>query len=809
MKFYTLLLTVILNTIIMSQQININIIPTPQNIIYPKIEKHFELDNFEIMGNNNFSNPKIKVSVDFLENELKNILGNETDKSDRKYTTQIKLEPVESFSPEEQIPEKFKDEAYILEIEEYSVNIKAINSKGIYYGVQSLLQLVESNNGSLPLCRIIDYPNMKIRGISDDFSRGQVSTMDNFKRIIDFMAKYKMNTYMPYMEDVIQFDNYPEIGVNRGALSKEEIREIVEYADERFIEVIPVFQTLGHYENILSQPEFIKYADFPGGASLDITNEETYVFLESLMSEVFELFPSKYFHIGADESYDIGLGNSRKLLEQSDLATVHANHYKRVYDICKKNNKEVLMYGDIILSHPEILEKIPNDITIVDWHYYPKFNYPSTKIFDEAGFNYITSPTVWNFNSAFPENFYSIPNIKTFIEDGINNNSIGMINSCWGDFGAETFREYNLYGYAWSAQCSWNITKSEVDYFNSTFFNQFFGVYNDEIQNLFDELNDPINQLLWSSIWRHPLLDYRKPDWRQLKLPQASKLYWMNSNSYGLENFELIRETVSKNKDFLDLLEFTLHLKEWFLLKQETQIVLHDILDSNKIDLTKANILIDKNIFQLTKLKHDYVTQWNIYNRVENLWMIEDKFDRLITYFNETRNQINQNSLESPLLKSKWIYYPNEEDELILKVNFSTKLSVEGEVKSAQLQIIGDTFAKVSINNKVVDSVYTKRSGSLWIEQQRIKLIDVTKYLKEGENEISVDARNYYDSKTPGINIIAEIITSEKKIIFMTDEEWQVQNDGTDEWIPVEVKESNLEIIAPNFTTNRKSWIER
>ncbi len=809
MKFHTLLITVLLNTTIMSQQININIIPTPQIIISPEIEKHFAIDNFEIMRINNLSNSKIKVSVDFLESELKNILGNVSEKSDSKNTTQIKLEPVESFSPEEQIPENFKDEAYILDIEEYSVNVKAINSKGIYYGVQSLLQLVESNKGYLPLCRITDYPNMKIRGISDDFSRGQVSTIDNFKRIIDFIAQYKMNTYMPYMEDVIQFDNYPEIGVGRGALSKEEIRTIVEYADERFIEVIPVFQTLGHYENILSQPEFIQYADFPGGASLDITNEETYVFLESLMSEVFELFPSKYFHIGADESYDIGLGNSRKLLEQSDLATVHANHYKRVYDICKKNNKEVLMYGDIILSHPEILEKIPNDITIVDWHYYPKFNYPSTKIFDEAGFNYITSPTVWNFNSAFPENFYSIPNIKTFIEDGINNNSIGMINSCWGDFGAETFREYNLYGYAWSAQCSWNITKSEVDYFNNTFFNHFFGVYNDEIQNLFDELNDPINQLLWSSIWRHPLLDYRKSDWRQLKLPQASKLYWMNSNSSSLANFDSIRETVSKNKDFLDLLEFTLQLKEWFLLKQETQIVLHDILDSNKIDLTEANILIDRNISQLTELKHDYVTLWNKYNRIENLWMIEDKFDRLITYFDETRNQIKLDSLESPLLNSKWIYYRNEEDELILKVNFSTKLSVEAEVKSAQLQIIGDTFAKVSINNKVVDSVYTKRSGSLWIEQQRVKLIDVTKYLKEGENEISVDARNYYDSKTPGINIIAEIITSEKIIIFMTDEEWQVQNDGTDEWIPVEVKENNLEIIAPNFTTNRKSWIER
>ncbi|MCP5062225.1 MAG: family 20 glycosylhydrolase [Ignavibacteriae bacterium] len=788
---------------------NINIIPIPQKIIMPEFPTHFAFGKSITIKSNDLSNFKIKLSVNLLEKELKNILGVDIHNFDKENNSQIKLELVDTFPNKYSIPNNFEDEAYILEVEKDLVIIKATTPKGIYYGVQSFLQIANDNNGILQNCKIIDYPNMKIRGISDDFSRGQVSSMENFKRIIDFISSYKMNTYMPYMEDVIQFDNYPEIGVGRGALSKNEIREIIEYADEHFVEVIPIFQTLGHFENILSQPKFIKYADFPGGASLDITNEETYNFLETMLLEVFELFPSKYFHMGADESYDIGLGKSRAIVEETDLATVHANHYKRVYDICKKNNKEVMMYGDIILNYPNILEQIPKDITIVDWHYHPKFNYPSTKTFKEAGFNYIVSPSVWNFNSAFPENFYAIPNIKTFTEDGINNNSIGMINSSWGDFGAETFREYNLYGYAWSAQCAWNISESDITNFNKSFFNHFFDTEERGLEIIYNNLSDPIKQLLGNDLWRHPLLDERKADWRQLKIPNASKYSWMKTKNNHLELLNELKNKVTKNKDHLELLEFTLKLKNWDLLKQETHVLLQNILDSNNVDIELTLNLLDKNISQLTKLRNEFSILWKKYNTVDNLWMIENKFNRLIAYFKETKTNLKKNNLESPLIKSEWIYYPKKEDEFISKVDFLAELRIDDEIESAQIQIVGDTFAKLLINGKIVDSVFTKRSGSLWIEQQRIKLIDITELLKLGKNTITVEAKNFYTSKTPGINIIAEIITKSGTINFMSDENWKVKNDILEEWQPVEMKENSLEIIAPNFSTKRKSWIER
>jgi hypothetical protein len=806
MKKYLVLFTTLISINLFGQEMKLEIIPTSQKVIEKEAE-HFVLPERMKINFNHSEVEKHKTIKNVLIENITNLIQftfNEKKSAD------IQFNIIENFSADDLIPTEFLDEAYTLEISENNIIAEAKSLKGIYYSALTLSQLVKNSIGNvLPQIKIIDYPDMKFRGISDDISRGQVSTLENFKRIIKFISEYKMNTYMPYMEDVIQFDKYPEIGVGRGALTKEEIREIVKFADEHFVEVIPIFQTLGHYENILSQKEFIHYADWPGAASLDVTNPKTYEFLESLLDEVFQLFPSKYFHMGADESYDVGFGNSRKLVEESSLADVHAEHYKRIYDICKRNNKEVMMYGDIILSHPEILEKIPKDIIIVDWHYFPRFNYPSTKTFSDAGFNYIVSPTVWNFNAAFPENFFAIPNIQTLIVDGIKNNSIGMINSSWGDFGAETFREYNLYGYAWSAQCAWNISESKINDFNYSFFSEFFGEYHPQIELIFKELTDPVNQLLWGNLWRHPVLDYRSPDWRQIKLPQPSKLYWMNENNDGEDLLNEIKGKVTKNHEFIELLEFTLNLKKWFILKQETKILLHNMMDSNYNKSAAALNLVEENIIQLSNLKQDYSQLWKKYNKAENLWMIEDKFDRLITYFEETKEVIRKQELSSPLLQSKWIYFPDEENEFIYKVKFKNELQIDDKIKSAHLQLIADTFSKLWINGKEVDSVYTKRSGSLWIEQQRIKLIDFTKYLNKGENKILVEARNYYTAKTPGINISAEIFTQSGSIKYSSNDTWKVRNSDSDEWIEVEVKENPLEIIAPNFTTKRKSWIER
>src|SRR5213078_3847253 len=95
------------------------------------------------------------------------------------------------------------------------------------YGVQTLRQLIRgATSATLPCLDIVDWPDFSWRGISDDISRGQVSTLDDFKDTIHRLSYYKKNLYQPYIEDMFRFAADPHIGADRGAITKSEMAEL-------------------------------------------------------------------------------------------------------------------------------------------------------------------------------------------------------------------------------------------------------------------------------------------------------------------------------------------------------------------------------------------------------------------------------------------------------------------------------------------------------------------------------------------------------------------------------------------------------
>ncbi len=709
-------------------------------------------------------------------------------------------------------------EGYVLRIKSDKIELKANTPQGIYYATQSFIQLLEKADGKLPGVEVIDYPDMKVRGISDDISRGQVSNLDNFKKIISHIARYKMNTYMPYIEDMLEFDNYPTIGKNRGALTKAEVKEILAFAKKNFVEVIPIFQTLGHYENILSQDEFLKYAEFIGAASLNVSSDSTYVFLEDMLKEVFELFPSEYFHMGADESWDVGLGASKKLVEETNIAVVHANHYKKVYDICKKYNKKVMMYGDILLDHPEILSLIPKDIIIVDWHYRADEDYLSTKTIRNAGFEYLVSPSAWNFTSTFPVNINSLPNIKYIVKSGLENESHGMINSNWGDYGAETFKEFILYNYAWSAQCAWDYNQSDLNTFNKVYFYDYFGIDDDRLSNIYKTLSDPLNQIVWHEVWRHPALNFRESPWWEPKLSKAVRITWNDLTLPQVKkDLENLKSQVRKNADHLELIEFMLKLNDWFKLKLETQFEQQKFVKAK--EETSTDILfgqIEKNVELLSSLKKDYRKLWLKYYKPANLSMIEDKFDRLISYFDEIKSLLtNKQRNLNPLIESKWLYLKSSDTTYESKAEFMTTFELDEMPSEALLQLMGDTYVQLYINGKFVDRVYARRSLSLLVDYKRIKFLDIKSFLMKGKNTITLLSESFSKKNGAGFNLIASLKFEKSDLIIKSDDskesptKWLGREHGNDNWREVVSKPYSFEVIAPNFKTKRTSWIER
>lgn len=733
---------------------------------------------------------------------------------------------------------EMREEGYFLDSDEKGIVIIAESDKGLFYGMMSLLQLLESEKRSVIVkgVSLHDFPSQKIRGITDDISRGQISTLENFKKIIRFCALHKLNVYCPYIEDVFAFKQYPEIGKNRGALTPAECKELDAYAKKYFVDVIPIFETLGHWENILLLPEFVQYGEFPGAHTVNISDEKVYTMLDNMIGEIAACFSSPYFHIAADESWDVGLGVNKDRVAKSDLATVHAEHYKRVVALVKKHGKKPMMYGDIILNHPDILKKIPQDITIIDWHYGASLQFSSPEIFHTAGFPYIVSPAVWNFTGPFPNYLNTFINIQYLNWDGYVNGSQGMLCSNWNDFGGEALRELNYYGYAWTAECAWNPSAAEQTPFDEKFFQGFFGTKEtDRMQAIYTLLSDPANQYHWYELWRHPMLPNRDDMIWEKRLPLLQRMQSIHSTMpFVLKLVENAKEDISKNTDQLQQVAFVAKLNLWFANKVEAQEKIKLLLkDSSKsrADISQEILSTCKNVVaELENVKTEFEKVWLTTNKRPSLDLLLQRYDRQAAYWNELAAQIQKGRFDvNPQLQSQWIYHPNAHpnsrdtsDSQIAKAYFRKTFSVGSNLRSAKVQLLGDTWSRLYVNGTFVGEVFARRSLSLTVENQRAKIFDILPLLKDSLNTIAVESQSFGSSSSAGTNIYAECVGIDGNVdTLMSDATWKVSAerfpqwnesataDTSALWMNAKIIKYPTPIVQPNLTTGRTSWYER
>lgn len=228
---------------------------------------------------------------------------------------------------------KLQNESYILHISKENIRIEAGSEAGIFYGLQSLLQLVEDGT-KLPLLYIEDTPRFTYRGLMMDVSR-HFFDVAFVKKQLDMLAYLKMNRFHWHLTDGtgwrVAIDKYPKLteiaswrsiadwkqwwasdrkyvtkdtpNAYGGFYTKDEMKEIVAYAKERYITVIPEIEMPGHSEEVLAVYPELACTEKPYTSSeFCIGNKKTYTFLEDVLTEVIEIFPSEYIHIGGDEA---------------------------------------------------------------------------------------------------------------------------------------------------------------------------------------------------------------------------------------------------------------------------------------------------------------------------------------------------------------------------------------------------------------------------------------------------------------------------------------------------------------------------
>ena len=384
-KVYTLIFCLALCCIACntSERNELYIIPKPKESRI--LSSYFNLDNFHIYADNN----SILVAK-LLVSEL-NKLDYSSD------SISLFKNPILEHSINLIIDSTISkhSEYYNLDINKNFILIKGSDREGLIHGVYSLIQLIPRSSGvndsKLACLKINDYPKFKWRGLLLDCCRHFMS-IDFVKRYIDLLAYHKMNVLHWHLtEDQgwrIEIDKYPKLtdvgawrkekdgSIYGGFYTKEQIKEVVNYAYKRGVNIVPEIELPGHCVAALaSYPEYSCTGgpfevEKDWGVFKDIYcagNDSTFVFLENILDEIIELFPSKYIHIGGDEVPKYRWKNCIKCKKRIQIENIQDTHELQSYFIQRIENY-ISGKGKKLIGWDEILEGgLANNATVQSW----------------------------------------------------------------------------------------------------------------------------------------------------------------------------------------------------------------------------------------------------------------------------------------------------------------------------------------------------------------------------------------------------------------------------------------------------------
>lgn len=338
---------------------------------------------------------------------------------------------------------------------------------GLFYSVQTLCQLIRANrtNGRLPCLEIRDWPSLEWRCFQDDLTRGPSSRLETLRREVAIGAGLKMNLFTYYMEYQYAFRKHPAIGPKDGSLLPEELAALVAFAKPLGVDILGNQQSFGHFERILAHPEYAPLGET--AYLLCPVKEETYQLLDDLYSEVVPLLPFPFFNVCCDETAGIGEGPSKDLARQIGVGGVYVRHVRRLHDLLgDKYGKRMMMWGDIILAHPDHLKDVPQDTIMLTWGYDARDSFEGQILpFAKSGYEFFVCPGVSNWSRILPDFGVAAANIRHFVRDGAKHGALGMLNTAWEDDG-EALNAPKWHGYAWGAECAWNASATTLEDFN-------------------------------------------------------------------------------------------------------------------------------------------------------------------------------------------------------------------------------------------------------------------------------------------------------------------------------------------------------
>jgi len=388
------------------------------------------------------------------------------------------------------------EQGYQLEVTSDKLVVRANKSTGLFYGIQTLLQLVKKDSDRLYVIgmKINDWPDIPIRAIHYDTKHFQEKKEYVFN-FIRTLAQYKINMLIWEWEDKFAYKSHPEIGAP-GAFTMEEMQEFTRYARRYHVQIVPLVQGLGHVSYILKHPEnrSLREVESDNWGFCPL-REGTYNLMSDLIKEAIEATPgSEYVHIGCDETYVLGKGiacGCREKAEKDGKYSLMEIYINRIGSYVKKMHRQAMAW-DGGYNPDEKVKPVQGLFTPGGFDQrldqaslaagYPLYIYDPN-----PGIEHLFLPYFYREDEKGPVQPHLEASYSVLSQAARSGKYKGMISTSWNCSGVHN--QIWMLRYITAAEYSWNGNGPGLEEFTDTYFSNYYGSDGKDIRELFLLLN--------------------------------------------------------------------------------------------------------------------------------------------------------------------------------------------------------------------------------------------------------------------------------------------------------------------------------
>ena len=352
-------------------------------------------------------------------------------------------------------------ESYTVTVDAQGIKVTYSDLEAAFRACTTLKQILAQTEGEIPCLHIEDYPAIKNRGYMLDISRGRLPKLSYLKKLVDQLADLRYNQFQLYVESLVyEYKGLEQYLVGQDVLTCAEIQELDAYCKERFIELVPNQNGLGHMKPWLDVPDFahlaIKRDDEWPSTTVNPLDPDSFKLVERIYAGMMDAYTSKFMNVGMDEPYEIGMGQTKEACEKYGAGTVYTDYLNKIIALAKSHGKTPMVWNDVVMRHPEQLDRIDQDVIFLDWGYEeeePRERH--ARLLSDKGVRFYVCPGDAMWRSFTGRSMNAVRNITVCADVAKRYHAEGFLMTNWGNLGHAAFPTVTQIPMVFAAICAW------------------------------------------------------------------------------------------------------------------------------------------------------------------------------------------------------------------------------------------------------------------------------------------------------------------------------------------------------------------